>query len=137
MTFKIDIEDHQWDAKLCYINSEVAYFTTQDLDKQWGDDWNDAPYEHNAGDPYYGKEYDIVTACYCSLLETPAQLAFGNSHYSVEQINQKSVAWLAPDRWNTNPKLEPIFAGVTLREFCEKIMHMGGIVYLPIKEENE
>lgn len=40
------------DFKLCYIDGCWAYFTTQDLDKQWGDDWDDVPYEHNAGDPY-------------------------------------------------------------------------------------
>lgn len=38
--------------KLCYVKDNFAYFTTRDLDKQWGDDWNDAPYEHNAGRPY-------------------------------------------------------------------------------------
>ena len=40
------------DPILCYVDEPWAYFTTQDLDKQWGDDWNDAPYEHNAGTPY-------------------------------------------------------------------------------------
>lgn len=38
--------------KLCYVKGSFAYFTTQELSKQWGDDWNDAPYEHNAGEPY-------------------------------------------------------------------------------------
>ena len=38
--------------RLCYIDSKCAYFTSQEIDKQWGDDWNDAPYEHNAGEPY-------------------------------------------------------------------------------------
>ena len=38
--------------RLCYIDNCWAYFTTQPLDKQWGDDWDDAPYEHNAGEPY-------------------------------------------------------------------------------------
>ena len=37
---------------LCYVEGNWAYFTTKDLDKQWGDDWDDAPYEHNAGTPY-------------------------------------------------------------------------------------
>lgn len=37
---------------LCYVKEPWAYFTTQPLDKQWGDDWNDAPYEHNAEEPY-------------------------------------------------------------------------------------
>lgn len=37
---------------LCYISKPWAYFTTQKLEDQWGDDWDDAPYEHNAGEPY-------------------------------------------------------------------------------------
>jgi hypothetical protein len=40
------------DYKLCYVSGSFAWFTTQELSKQWGDDWNDAPYEHNAGSPY-------------------------------------------------------------------------------------
>lgn len=27
------------------------YFTS-DIENQWGDDWDDRPYEHNAGKPY-------------------------------------------------------------------------------------
>ena len=43
---------------LCYVEGNFAYFTTQPLAKQWGDDWDDAPYEHNAGEPY------LPTVCY-------------------------------------------------------------------------
>ena len=38
--------------RLCYVSGCFAYFTSKDLTEQWGDDWNDAPYEHNAGEPY-------------------------------------------------------------------------------------
>ena len=37
---------------LCYVYGPWAYFTSRPLSEQWGDDWNDAPYEHNAGEPY-------------------------------------------------------------------------------------
>ena len=41
------------DPKLCYVEGCFAYFTTlTDIKDQWGDDWDDAPYEHNAGEPY-------------------------------------------------------------------------------------
>jgi hypothetical protein len=36
---------------LCYATAGQAWFTT-DLDNQWGDDWNDAPLNCNAGTPY-------------------------------------------------------------------------------------
>lgn len=124
--------------KLCYISSHFAYFTTQDLDKQWGDDWNDAPYEHNAGTPYhYGKHnqergedsWEIVDIAFSTSLETPADKAAGNSRYSVEQINSGAIAWLASNEWDK--KKIAIMAGVTLPEFIEKIKESGGEVYLP------
>lgn len=44
--------DREVEPVLCYVTSRFAWFTTAPLEKQWGDDWNDRPYEHNAGDPY-------------------------------------------------------------------------------------
>ena len=37
--------------KLCYVEGNKAWFTNN-FEKQWGDDWNDSPYECNAGYPY-------------------------------------------------------------------------------------
>lgn len=39
--------------RLCYIDHEshMMYFT-DDMEHVWGDDWDDAPYEDNAGEPY-------------------------------------------------------------------------------------
>lgn len=45
--------------RLCYVEGDNAYFTTAPITgegRQWGDDWNDAPYEHNAGSPYEWRE---------------------------------------------------------------------------------
>ena len=39
-------------AVLCFVDKTWAYFTTKPIESQWGDDWDDAPYEHNAGEPY-------------------------------------------------------------------------------------
>jgi hypothetical protein len=38
-------------AVLCYVEGSKAYFTTQALADQWGDDWDHVPYEHNAETP--------------------------------------------------------------------------------------
>ena len=46
------------ELKLCYIDGAWAYFTTQALADVIGDDWNDAPYECNAGAPYEWGAYD-------------------------------------------------------------------------------
>ena len=37
--------------RLCYLENNIMYFTS-DIKNQWGDDWDDRPYEHNAGKPY-------------------------------------------------------------------------------------
>ncbi|OGN14800.1 MAG: hypothetical protein A3J47_00270 [Candidatus Yanofskybacteria bacterium RIFCSPHIGHO2_02_FULL_43_22] len=57
---------------LCFVEGNTAYFTTQELSKQWGDDWNDAPYEHNAERPYGPCDHnepkyvaDRGGICYC------------------------------------------------------------------------
>lgn len=47
-----DVED--------YVNGNQYYlYFTNDMNKQWGDDWDDAPYEHNAEIPYDDKT-DII-----------------------------------------------------------------------------
>ena len=117
-----------------------AYFTTRKLSEQWGDDWNDAPYEHNAGRPYEFHEHDrkegrepwqIVKVAFDGGFETPAE-GHNNSPWSVEQINAGAVAWLRTDSYRTTkPVIIP--AGVTIERFCELIHEGGGTVYLANK----
>ena len=97
-----------------YVEGEkeyYAYFTDlTDLQEQWGDDWNDAPYEHNAGWPYDSdivevnennvatriEEYDILKVpfaikSYNYVLPCDNHL---NSPWSVQDINSDAVAWI-------------------------------------------
>lgn len=122
--------------KLCYVEDSCAYFTTQDVTKQWGDDWNDAPYEHNAGEPYLPREYDIEVGkepweiC-CVAWEGPFRTPCDghvNSPYSVEQINAGAVAWLATASWED--KQIAIMAGTTLRDFKRLVKEARGRVYV-------
>ncbi len=127
-------EEHR-KAVLCYVDNNWAYFTTQKLEDQWGDDWDDAPYECNSGEPYYwydGRDeepYEIVKVAFDGDFETPADLSF-DSPYSVQRINAGVVAWLATSRRSSESTVS-IHAGVTLDEFIEKIERGGGTVYLP------
>jgi hypothetical protein len=127
-------------AVLCLIKYGSAWFTTQELSKQWGDDWNDIPYEHNAGEPYRphkdDEKWEIIQVKYSCSLETPAEKAWsGSSRYSVEAINSGAVAWLASDGFvNTTTS---ITAGTSLREFIRIIKSIGGEVYLPIEIPEE
>lgn len=143
---KLEILGKYAGYKLCYVSrfSGGAWFADCEPTEVWGDDWNDSSYEHNCGDPYSyryvnwpeNKEQipvDFVIVQYAARYETPAQKSWsGNSHYSVEMINHKHTAWLAPDESAENVKdYPPIFAGTTLQEFIDIIIKTGGTIYLP------
>ncbi len=123
------VREHS-DPILCFVRRPWAYFTTLPLDKQWGDDWNDAPYEHNAGAPYLyngnGEPYEVIQVAFDAPLETPAD-GYLNSPCSVEMINAGTVAWLYTDYY-TNPPTK-IMAGTPLSEFHRLIAAVGGTVY--------
>ena len=114
---------------LCYVRAPWAYFTTQKLSEQWGDDWDDAPYEHNASCPYTDDGHEIVKLAYEGELETPADKAGLNSRYSVEEINAGAVAWLASPSWCSGEKVV-IPAGTSISNFIKLVKKSGGAVYL-------
>lgn len=132
---------------LCYIKEPWAYFTTQSLQKQWGDDWDDRPYEYNAGPPYspmvihYCDErgevkdprdwnadgtpkWEIIKIAWDGYFETPCTYLL-NSSWSVKDINNKCVPWLITA---SDPKLK-IWAGTKLSKFKKLIRKYGGNVY--------
>lgn len=106
---------------LCYVDGNEAWFTSE-WDKQWGDDWDDHPYEHNAGEPY---EYDYSAPqqgvengrgiypkieqkillfslpCYYKL---PCDDFEYNSPFSIEDINAGAIAWIRTDKFNIPAK---------------------------------
>jgi hypothetical protein len=122
-------------AKLCYVQGSCAYFTTQDLAKQWGDDWNDAPYEHNCGEPYTGDEWEIVEVSFAGCkLEEPDEW-HTNSPYSVQDINKRAVPWLQSGKYGTRDKEDnpvQIWAGITLEDFTKTIQRIGGDVFIKV-----
>lgn len=122
--------------KLCYVRENFAFFTTAKIEDQIGDDWNDRPYEHNAGAPYeYDKRkkcepYEIKKISYeCELIEP--SYSHCNSPWSVKDINAGQIAWLRSPSWSDN-KIA-IHAGTTLDEFVRIIEEDGGVIYLPNK----
>lgn len=126
--------------KLCYIcpRDRFAWFTSLPLELQWGDDWNDAPYEHNAGDPYSEHKEDgkylphhLLKVAWDGPFSTPADLAGSNSSWSVQGINRGCVAWLVPDGWGAKDDARPIHAGASIIGFIEAVERAGGHVYLP------
>ena len=143
--------------KLCFIDQVDGYseqlelyFTEQDLDKQWGDDWDDAPYEHNAGIPYdedYSKPEQKVengrgiypkVHIYKVIIEpkgwkihfiTPRTGTL-NSPYSVKDINEGIVPWLVIK--DDNKIVAKIMAGTTYNKFLDIVEKTeSSIIYEP------
>jgi len=126
------IADHQ----LCYIEGGKAYFADVPPERVWGDDWDDAPYEHNAERPYdhekgdLDKKVNIIACMFDGPVETPEDISGGNSRYSVEAINKGAIAWLHPS-WGAKEE-RYIHAGTTVREFIKGVEAMGGTVYVSL-----
>ena len=115
--------------RLCYVSNNILYFT-DNFKHQWGDDWNDAPYEHNADPPYEWDEreswkwnithgrghirYIAIMPEWCIRQPCDGHL---NSPYSVENINKGAIAWLYFD------EAGGLMAGATMDEaiaWCRK-----------------
>ena len=96
------------DFRLCYVRYNILYFT-DNFENQWGDDWDDAPYEHNAGEPYdYDDEPTVDNTDRRGHIRYLAYMDWNfwiqepksgchNSRYSVDDINNGAVPWLYCD----------------------------------------
>jgi hypothetical protein len=115
---------------LCYVSGSWAYFTTQPLEKQWGDDWNDAPYEHNAGRPYEWRDYngeprwEIVDVVFEGDFKEACE-GHLNSPFSVEDINAGKCPWLRA--WDGSLA---IMAGTPVSQFKRLVKDSGGRVFV-------
>lgn len=122
--------------KLCYIDEGWAYFTTCELEKQWGDDWDDLAYEHNSGEPYDWyphrevPEYKIIKIAFDNMNYVEPNYGMMNSPYSVEMLNKKHAAWLRP--WINRIDLDPIWAGTGLSEFIKIMKATNGKIYMEV-----
>jgi len=145
---------------LCYVSGVWAFFTTQALEDQWGDDWNDAPYEHNAGHPYEAAEsfhyfhresgelrqgshwtdgkpnWVISRVAFDGPLESPCD-DYPRRSLSVEDINRrKQVPWLIESKYSHRPgEAVKIWAGTPLSEFRLLAQKAGGTVYEAVEVE--
>lgn len=123
----VSVPDAWAKHRLCYVTGNWAYFTSADLEKQWGDDWDDAPYEHNAEPPYEREPGQIVRIAWDGDYCTP-DFRYTNSPWSVEEINAGATPWLVAGWFSHGDSVE---AGATIAEFCDAIMKHDGTVYFP------
>ena len=129
--------------KLCYVDENILYFT-DNFANQWGDDWDDAPYEYNASEPYerkYYTEYDdewcvkngkgnirkIAFDRYDGYYIKQPKDGFCNSPYSVEAVNKKAVPWLY------NEEAAALFAGATMAE-AKRWLKKAGVLWGELHE---
>lgn len=121
-----------------------AYFTELPLSDQWGDDWDDAPYEHNAGCPYdddiddnTGKRVDhtilkipfSVGLSNSFWVKFPNDYGAGNSPWSVEEINSHAVPWIFAMKYGKkiHRTSVAIFAGIDPLQFIYKLSEIKNL----------
>lgn len=140
-------DEYGWDGPKCHllrmcdqpnpdfkINEKefIAYFTPA-MDEQWGDDWDDAPYEHNAGTPYddiwvdgVGTKIEILKIPFVVKsynFRLPSEIGFGgNSPFAVADINHGAVAWIYDAVSNkAKSKYVAIHGGDDIETFADKL----------------
>lgn len=129
--------------KLCYVRDNILYFTDI-FQTQWGDDWDDAPYDCNAGEPYERKYYTEFDDAWCMEngkgnirkiafdfydgynIKQPKD-GYYNCPYSVEAINKKAVPWLY------NEEAGALFAGATMTE-AKRWLKKAGVLWGELHE---
>ena len=114
----IKIKDY-YDYKLCFVdclddwNTYKLYFT-DNIEKVYGDDWNDRPADANAGRLYKCEDFDI----YEIIVEFSGygSITFGGKTYSVDDMNAHVAVWLIYE----NIYFE---GGETLKSVISKILN--------------
>lgn len=99
--------------------THYAYFTSKPIQEQWGDDWDDRPYDCNAEIPYDDENTEIIVIPFYKpeSLYMPHEISSAvNCPYSVEDINCGAVAWLYNREHNISFQ-----AGITPNEFFDKL----------------
>lgn len=116
--------------QLCFARDNVLYFT-DNFEIQWGDDWDDAPADCNAGEPYEYDENDIEQVK--DMTGHIRRIGFyGNwiyvvssDQYSVQEINIRQLPLLRTG-WSKDVKV--LNAGATMEE-AEKFLQDCGAYY--------
>jgi hypothetical protein len=119
--------------KLCYVDKVgKAYFTTQPVTKQHGDDWDD-PLD-NAGTPYddYNNKvtptYKVFEALYDSRrFESPLDRQY-DTRLSAQDINAGESPWLFYNAPRPTKDTVVIPAGTSAFEFANTL-HSLGVTY--------
>lgn len=110
-----------------YGNTFRLYLGADDCNDYWGDDWDNVPYEHNAGLVYtryiqgyvefaFPLKYSVREACY----------GYSNSPFSKEDMKNRKEPCLTI---STEPEIK-IYFGDNIDEISEQITGLGGFTIL-------
>jgi len=129
--------------KLCFVKRNFAWFTSCPLVYQWGDDWDMAPYEFNAGMPHTchktketeQQDHTVIKVYWEAAYVTPDILE-EKSSWSTKTINRGDIPWLSVCPLS-DQELAPIYSGTTLCDFIKLIQVSGGEVFIPFCEKLE
>lgn len=126
--------------KLCYVENNVAFFTSKGLNGHRNVGWHKGNYTDNADPPRkYDPEFDseceeweiLIVPFYAPRLSTPCETGspfYRDSRWSVDEINKGHVAWLATDVYSMNDeKIVRIWPGTSPEEFRKIIREIGGV----------
>lgn len=130
MALRTDLEPVRNLYQLCFVKPPWAWFTRLPLSHQWGDGWERAPWQREAGLPYGGAPDRLIKVAFDGPFvapeETPERPAL-----SVEDINNGKSPWLHSDTYLHNAPIA-IMGGTTLERFVELVDLGGGHVFVPL-----
>ena len=120
----------------CFGNVVRFYYTDNlGLEHWWGDDWNDCPYEHNAGEVYpeYCDGYFEIAFPSSYVVDEPC-VGHLNSPYSKEDMEDRRVPMIAArrfekDDWSGRGSAEMSFSYI-LGYDDVVVFYMGDIVII-------
>lgn len=114
--------------RLCFMKGNVLYFSP-DIKNEWGDDWDDAPAIHNAGEPY-GRNGPCRLLAYepYALKDTDLDVW---SRYSVQEIIKYEMTLAAS--WDGKEELR---AGMSM-DRVERILKETGVKYGELIDHGE
>ena len=117
-----------------YGNTVRLYYGEDDCNDYWGDDWDDAPYEHNAGQVYqrYIQGYVEFTFPLKYSVCEPCDDYF-NSPYSKEDMKNGKVPCLTI---STEPEIK-IYFGDNIDEISKQIIERGGFKILDMRGKED
>jgi len=106
--------------------------------EQWGDDWNDKPYEHNAErvyDKFIEKIADVSVNFEYDAVE-PADFAEGdNSEWRREDFIKKKIHAFSI-RNSENHSALLFYFGETLEDILKRMRNVAHNVYIPLEGGN-